>query len=230
VRTAPPGVLLAQNATINGTNARLDNDGDNIGYWTNTDTRFTWTANVQPGTYKIALIYGLDAAQAGSELEVTAGDKRFKLTPPATGGWGNYKTVEVGEVEIKQPKTPVTVSALSQKGDFIMNLRGIKLVPAATSAPQSSATLVAKDVEIQGPNAQLENDGANIGFWNNTGTQFAWQANLQPGVYRVSLNYALDGGEVEVKQAGPISVVVSALSKKGDFIMNLKEVTLTRKN
>ena len=64
---------------------------------------------------------------AGSELQVTVGDKSFKLTPPATGGWGTYQTVEVGEVEIKAPNTPVTVSALSQKGDFIMNLKEVTL-------------------------------------------------------------------------------------------------------
>lgn len=257
---AQPGTLPARNVTIYGTNARMENDGANIGFWSDTDTSFEWTANVPPGTYRIALEYGV--AGDGSELEVAVGDKSFKVTPASTGGWGNYKTITVGEVEIKQANTPVTVSALSQKGDFIMNLRGLKLTPASTSAPQAQATLEAKDVDIQGPNAQLENDGANIGFWSNTGTQFAWQANLQPGVYRVSLNYALDGaqagseiqvkvadkvvkftpaatggwgdykavevGEVEVK-GGPTPVTVSALSKKGDFILNIREVTLSKK-
>jgi pectin methylesterase-like acyl-CoA thioesterase len=125
--TAPPGTLPAHNVTIYGTNARLENDGANIGFWSDTDTSFEWSSNVQPGTYKLALTYGLDGAQAGSELAVSVGDKSFKLTPPATGGWGDYKTVEVGEVEIKVPNTPISVSALSQKGDFILNLREVTL-------------------------------------------------------------------------------------------------------
>jgi pectinesterase len=127
LRPAPPGTLLAWNATINGTNARLENDGANIGFWTNTDTSFEWQSNVPPGVYRVVLHYALDAAQAGSEIQVTVGDKGFKLTPPATGGWGDYKTVEVGEVEIKQPNTPVALSALSQKGDFILNVRQVIL-------------------------------------------------------------------------------------------------------
>lgn len=124
---APSGTLPAQNVTIYGTNARLENGGANIGFWSDADTSFEWLANVPPGTYKVALTYALDAAQVGSELEVAVGGQSFKLVPSATGGWGNYQTVEVGEVTIKQPKTPVSVSALSQKGDFILNLREVSL-------------------------------------------------------------------------------------------------------
>jgi pectin methylesterase-like acyl-CoA thioesterase len=127
---AAPGTLPARNVTIYGTNARMENDGANIGFWSDTDTSFEWPSNVPPGSYKVALTYGLDGSQGGSEIEVTVGDKSFKLTPPATGGWGNYKTVEVGQVEIKQPNTPITISALSQKGDFIMNIREVTLTKA----------------------------------------------------------------------------------------------------
>ena len=124
---AAPGVLPARNVTIYGTNARLENDGQNIGFWSDSDTSFEWTANLAPGTYRVALTYGLSGDSAGSELEIAVGDQKLKWTPPATGGWGNYQSVEIGEVEIKAANAPVSVSALSQKGDFILNLREVTL-------------------------------------------------------------------------------------------------------
>jgi pectinesterase len=147
VRTAPPGVLLAQNATINGTNARLENDGANIGYWTNTDTRFTWPANVPLGTYRVALVYALDPADAGSDLQISVGDQNFELKPPATGGWSDYKTLEVGQAEIGKSNTSLTLNATSKKGNFILNLRQVTLTAANATGGQTPTGAVAEVVK-----------------------------------------------------------------------------------
>jgi len=124
---APVGSFPAQNVTIFGPDAALENHGANIGYWTDTETSFEWKSNLPLGVYSVSLNYSLDPAQAGSEIEVAVGGKKLKFTPSATGGWGTYKTVEVGEVEVKQLDVPITVSALSQKGNFILNLREVVL-------------------------------------------------------------------------------------------------------
>ena len=123
----PSGSFPAQNATLYGPNAALENQGANLGFWTDTDTSFGWTSDVAPGVYRVTLNYSLDPAQVGSEIQVSVGDQKLKLRPAATGNWGTYKSAEVGEVEIKQPGVPVTVSALSRQGNFILNLREVTL-------------------------------------------------------------------------------------------------------
>jgi predicted secreted protein/uncharacterized cupin superfamily protein len=256
--------LLAKDATIQGTHAQLENDGDNLGYWSNPDTQFTWQANLPAGKYRIILNYALDSGQVGSEIQVSAGDQTWKVTPPATGGWQDYQNLRVGEVELKPGVVPIAVSALSQKKDFILNLRKITLEQTTVAPLQDYAELPARAAEIQGGHAQLENDGANLGFWSNTDTQFQWQANLNPGVYTLTVDYALaadavgseislkvgnkpfrffpgatggwdqyltvEVGDVEIKEPGPTPVIVSALAQTTDFILNLRKLTLSRKN
>lgn len=63
----------------------------------------------------------------------------------------------------------------------------------------SPVVLAAKDAQIKGSNARLE-DGINIGFWTNVATHFEWNAVLPPGKYRVAVTYAQKnpGAEIEV--------------------------------
>lgn len=122
-----PGLFPAANATIYGTSARLENNS-NIGFWTSTDTSFGWVANLTPGLYNVAIEYALNSP--GTELEIAVGDTKFQLTPAATGSFGTYRTLEIGEVEIKSPDTPVSLGALAAKGTFLLNLRQITLTKA----------------------------------------------------------------------------------------------------
>jgi len=130
---APPvtaGPMVAETAEILGDNARLE-DGNNIGFWTNTDTKIEWRTLVQPGTFKVELTYALDGAQGGGEIEVAIGKEKIRFTPSATKGWSDYKTTAVGTVKIKDAGSiSVILTALSKKGGFILNVSKIALVRA----------------------------------------------------------------------------------------------------
>ncbi|OGV60086.1 MAG: hypothetical protein A2X45_25135 [Lentisphaerae bacterium GWF2_50_93] len=122
-------ILRAKDVAIKGKNARLENEGANIGFWTDTDTSFECQADVQPGTYLVKLHYALDAGQAGSEIQIKAGDSVLKLVPPATGGWQDVRSASFGEIEIKKEgKVSLCVSAISKKKDFILNLAAVTLI------------------------------------------------------------------------------------------------------
>jgi hypothetical protein len=126
--TPATAVMVAKTAEILGDNARLEN-GNNIGFWTNTDTKIEWRTRVQPGTFKVQLTYALNGAQAGSEIEVAIGNEKIHFSPPATQGWDDYETTAVGTVKIKDAGSiPVILTALSKKGDFILNVSEIALV------------------------------------------------------------------------------------------------------
>jgi pectinesterase len=116
-------VLAAKDAQIKGSNARLE-DGANIGFWTNIDTYFEWKADLLPGKYRVAVTHA--QKDPGTEIEVTVGMDSFRATPPVTGGFGNFESVVVGEVTIKQGgAVPITLRALSKPSDFIMNVTEI---------------------------------------------------------------------------------------------------------
>ncbi len=126
-----PGVVVncaARDARLEGTGARIENGGANVGYWNNTDTKLAWDADVQPGVYRVGLSYAIETGHSGSELQIAVGSKVFNLTPPATGGWESYSIFPVGEVTVTHAgKVPVVIVALSNKSNFIANVRGVVL-------------------------------------------------------------------------------------------------------
>ncbi|HCE42110.1 MAG TPA: pectate lyase [Lentisphaeria bacterium] len=119
--------LHARDVAIKGKNARLENES-NIGYWSDPDTSFEWQADIPAGVYLVKMNYALAPGQEGSEIQIKVGDAVFKVTPPATGGWEDYRLMELGKIEIKKDgKVLVELKALSKKNGFIMNMAAVKL-------------------------------------------------------------------------------------------------------
>jgi alpha-L-fucosidase len=67
--------------------------------------------------------------------------------------------------------------------------------PVVKADAQGGYTLAAADVEIHG-NAQVEERGGqpNIGYWTTSSDTVTWNAALQPGRYRVTMEYACEPG------------------------------------
>ena len=136
LRPAQDGLLTlnAMDATVNGSEARLEGSGSNanIGYWTNKDDYVTWEFELPAkGNYNVLLEYAsVQAAHlAKIEVEVNGGSKiGYEL--PATGGWGVYKSVRVGAFGFPAGgKYTLTVRPVEMKNGFVMNLRRIVLSP-----------------------------------------------------------------------------------------------------
>ncbi|MFV0338740.1 MAG: pectinesterase family protein, partial [Chthoniobacterales bacterium] len=118
--------LPARDAHIAGDNAKLENGGGNIGYWSNTNTSIQWDANLQTGKYRIGLKYALQKDYAGSELNLSVGDKTFSFTPEATAGWEDYKILSVGELEVGQPgPVTITLQATNNPTASILNVKEV---------------------------------------------------------------------------------------------------------
>jgi len=118
-------------AKVDGSNAKIEDGGANIGYWSNIDTKVSWQPSLPAGTYRIGLTYALDQAGVGCTLQVQVGDKKFKYEAKPTGGWSTYKTVEVGRIQLRDSASPsVVVSAIAKQGNFVANLKGLIFAPA----------------------------------------------------------------------------------------------------
>lgn len=124
--------LLAQDAEIEGSTARLEGDKEpNIGFWTNPKDSLQWTVLVtRPGVFVAHINYSCEPSSGGSEYLLQIGDQKLKGQVKATSGWSDYQVVELGAIAIEKPgKTVITLKPLSKPGPAVMNLRSITLTP-----------------------------------------------------------------------------------------------------
>jgi len=125
--------LPADQATIDGQTAQLEIKGSkaNIGYWTNQQDSIHWNCDGVPaGKYKVEMKYACDPASAGSTIELSVGDAKFSAEVVGTGGWDRFKTVTIGQVSLpKGDKIIVKVKPVRKKGEAVMNLRSVRLLP-----------------------------------------------------------------------------------------------------
>ncbi len=122
-------VFTAEDALVKGSAARFEADKKAIGFWTNQKDSVEWEVNVvRPGTYKVQVTYACDAGSGGSLCSFLLGDSETQFTIAPTGGWGTFKTVEIGSVTIqKTGRTKVEVKVRMMPNGAVMNLRSIRL-------------------------------------------------------------------------------------------------------
>jgi len=124
--------LTAVDAEIVGDNAKLEDD--NIGWWTSDKDIVQW-ANVnvaKKSTYEVELTYACAADSGGTTYKIVLGDQSLEGTIAATKDWKDYTTVKVGKLTLnKTGRTAVVVKPTKQPRIAVMNLRTLKLIPAA---------------------------------------------------------------------------------------------------
>ncbi len=135
--------LSARDALIRGEKLVLENGGVNLGYWMNTnDVAFFpflvkrpgksvhkgGTVEQHPGDYSLILEYAC-APNNGGQVEVSLGDQKFQVTIQSTGSWGNYQTLEIGQVTLSRPGNHFLFLRPISITEALMNLKSITLVP-----------------------------------------------------------------------------------------------------
>jgi alpha-L-fucosidase len=96
--------LDAAEAGLTGPNIRVEQKvaGEkNIGHWNNPKAQARWRVQIeQAGRYRITAVI---AAQAPSKLAVDVAGRALTADVPNTGGWGEQRTIKVGEVKFDKP-------------------------------------------------------------------------------------------------------------------------------
>lgn len=125
--------LPASEAEIVGKTAKLEGGQEqNIGYWVDVNDLAQWQVRVnKPGAFNVEVTYASNTDSGDSEYVVVVGNQAVVGKTEVTGGWGNYRTVTLGRIELAQAGvTPVMLRGLRKPGLALMNLRSIVLRPA----------------------------------------------------------------------------------------------------
>jgi alpha-L-fucosidase len=136
LRQRPDGglTLLATDADVHGSNTRLEKKGqnpENIGYWTSAKDTVTWDATLQQGgSFAVQLEYSLAPNSAGSVIAIEFGnDKRLEVPLQAGKDFLDFRTAEVGHIDLPAGEVHVTVRPVKKPGLAVMDLRRIELKP-----------------------------------------------------------------------------------------------------
>jgi hypothetical protein len=127
--------LLAIDATVHGRKAKLEKKGanpHNIGYWTDAKDTVTWDASLsKAGTFSVALEYSLGANSKGAVIAIEFGKAKPIEVPLEAGkDFLDFRTVDLGKVDLPAGAMTVTVRPLKKPGVAVMDLRRIELKPA----------------------------------------------------------------------------------------------------
>jgi hypothetical protein len=103
----------------------------NIGRWWNVDDFVQWKFAVKkPGTFTLSAEL---ASEQPSVIEVVVGAKKLDVPVAATGGYGKYKKIDLGTIEI--PAGNVLLELRAHKDDWHpVNVRTLHLKPVKPGA------------------------------------------------------------------------------------------------
>jgi len=127
--------LLAIDADVHATNAKLEKKGDhpyNIGYWTNTKDTVSWDTTItHPGKFTVTLEYSLGSPPPGSDIQLEFGPntKPLPIHLDPTKDFLDFKTLPAGEITLPPGPVTITLRPTKKTGVAVMDLRQITLKP-----------------------------------------------------------------------------------------------------
>ncbi len=134
VRPAKDGSLslLATNCEIYGAKLVFESKYQNLGNWSEKADRALWWAEIpEPNEYAVHLDWACANAEAGAVFVIASGDNQLRGTVEGTGAWRNYRTTEVGRLRLAGGRVQIVVRPAGGDMTFLMDLRGVRLVPVA---------------------------------------------------------------------------------------------------
>ena len=101
-----------------------------LGYWTQVDDWAEWSFNVHtPGRYTVEVVQGCGEGQGGSKVGVQVGDEDFEFEVVDTGGFQNWKPVEVGELDLNSGVHQLAIKPLSKAAKAALDVHKVVLKP-----------------------------------------------------------------------------------------------------
>lgn len=134
--------LTPHDATLDGPSLRVEMVGAvedvkyNLGYWLDPVATATWPIGIDPGPglgtgqageYLVEAELGCADASAGAKMKLETPGGTLEFTVPATGGWHQYRTIELGRVKLPLGEHKLVLRALSKPGEAVVNVRSISL-------------------------------------------------------------------------------------------------------
>jgi putative membrane-bound dehydrogenase-like protein len=122
--------LTAKNCEIYGSSILFESLRLNLGYWRSEDDRAVWTVDAPgAGKYTVTLEYACPDDGAGNKYQLEAGGRKVTGIVAGTGGWHSYKKINAGDIELAAGKQQVTFRSAGKIREYLLDLRGVRLVP-----------------------------------------------------------------------------------------------------
>ena len=101
-----------------------------LGYWHEIDDWAEWKFNVHsPGRYKVEIVQGCGEGQGGSKVAIHVGAEEFEYKVTDTGGFQNWKTFEVGEIDLDAGKHQLAIKPIEKAAKAVFDVHKVKLTP-----------------------------------------------------------------------------------------------------
>jgi alpha-L-fucosidase len=124
-------VLTAETGEIEGSGLKTENrDGiANLGFWDNPNDYVSWPVDfARAGSYAVTAT--VSSASGPSPLTLEIGKEKLAGHVPTTGGWDNFRDVELGIIAVKKPGTlEVKLRPTNSDKWNAINLRKVVLTP-----------------------------------------------------------------------------------------------------
>ncbi|NDV81592.1 DUF1080 domain-containing protein [Bacteroides sp. 51] len=143
--------LLARDATIEG-GLRIEDKGQEkatIHGWHNVNDVISWKTNLKKGNYVVSLNYS--EPYSGGAATVTIGRQQFAVLIQPTGSWTEYKTFDLGVINVENPgDAEIILKAiqLTLKGkehkEALPDIHWLTLTPTKEKATSQPVDIVAK--------------------------------------------------------------------------------------
>ena len=116
------------NAMTHGSVNTETRDGiANIGFWDNAADWVSWSVDFRnTDLYTVYLTYALPAQE--TQIALSLGDQTISKTLPATGDWGRFTEVSLGQISLPKGKQTVALRPADAAHWMAMNVRSIRLV------------------------------------------------------------------------------------------------------
>ena len=124
--------MTAGNASIHGPTLVFEDKYQNLGFWTSTDDFASWSLSVAAARkYKVVLDYACENSSAGNSFQLEVGDRKLTGTVRGTGSWDDYRTVEIGTLELPAGDDVLSLRTGGPLKNALLDLHSIRLMPAA---------------------------------------------------------------------------------------------------
>ncbi len=139
--TVAPGAdgaftLLPHDATLAGPQLRIEQVGAvgdvkyNLGYWLDPSAFAAWPVLAeQAARYRVTAELACKDAAAGATCTLACGDAVLTFRVAGTGGWQDYRTVDLGTLALPAGRSEIVLRANDKPGEAVLNLRTLRLTP-----------------------------------------------------------------------------------------------------
>ena len=123
--------LHSRDSKVNGVTLRYEpaQKKQCLGYWSNPSDWASWDFIVkEPGDYTVTVRQGCGRGHGGRKVSVISGTQKLIFNAEDTGGFQNWKNIDIGSIKLKEPGLNILeVRPLDKKSVAVMDIQEIIL-------------------------------------------------------------------------------------------------------